>query len=305
MTLRVNRVRTTPEDVAAELRDAGMEVARGTLVPDALVVRHSGDLAAVPAVRDGRVTPQDQSSQAIVGVLDPQPGDRVLDVAAAPGGKATAAAERMHGDGIVVAADLHRGRARTIARAALRLELHNMIAPIVANGSHPPVRDGAFDRVLLDAPCSGLGVLRRRPDARWRVEPSAVEAARGACNASCSRPRARAVRPGGRLVYSVCTVTPAETIEIDAWAAASLPEFVAVAPPGRAVARARARRVAPAVRRGHRRHVRPRRGAAPGAGAHHRHRPAAAVAKPIPCPRSTEPADRRSRRLAGGRGSNR
>jgi 16S rRNA (cytosine967-C5)-methyltransferase len=231
VTLRVNRMRATPEQVASELRDAGVEVTRGTLVPDALVVRHSGDLAAVPAIRSGRATPQDQSSQAVVAVLDPQPGDRVLDLAAAPGGKATAAAERMRGVGLVVAADLHPGRVRTIGRAAERLGLHDVVVPIVADGAHPPGREESFDRVLLDAPCSGLGVLRRRPDARWRVEPQAVEEL-AALQRVLLAAAWRAVRPGGRLVYSVCTLTPTETVDIDTWVAATLPDFVAVAPPG-------------------------------------------------------------------------
>ncbi len=230
VTLRVNQARTDAQAVATELRDANVEVTRGALVPDALLVRHAGDLAALAAVRDGRVSPQDQASQAIVGVLDPQPGDLVLDLASAPGGKATAAAERMRGSGLVVAADLHPGRVRTVVRAAERLSLQSMVVPLLADGSQPPVREGAFDRVLLDAPCSGLGVLRRRPDARWRVEPGDVDALarlqRGLLAAA-----ARAVRPGGRLVYSVCTLTSAETREIDEWAADALPEFVVVDPP--------------------------------------------------------------------------
>jgi 16S rRNA (cytosine967-C5)-methyltransferase len=231
VTLRVNRARTDPETVAAELRDANVEVTRGSLVPDALLVRHTGDLAALPAVRDGRVSPQDQASQAVVGILDPQPGERVLDLASAPGGKATAAAERMRGDGLVVAADLHPGRVRTIVRAAERLSLQSLVVPVIADGSCPPVRDAVFDRVLLDAPCSGLGVLRRRPDARWRVEPSDVDTLAELQRVLLAA-AARAVRPGGRLVYSVCTLTRAETLAVDAWAADALPEFVAVDRPG-------------------------------------------------------------------------
>ncbi len=174
VTLRVNRLRTTVDAAEQELRAAEVKVERGRVVPDALVVTQSGDLAALPAVREGRVTPQDQASQAVVAVLDPQPGERVLDVASAPGGKATASAERMTDAGLVVAADLHAGRVRTVARAAERLGLRS-VAPVAADGRFPAFRARAFDRVLLDAPCSGLGVLRRRPDARWRVQPSDVD----------------------------------------------------------------------------------------------------------------------------------
>ncbi len=232
VTLRVNPMRATPADVTVELRDAGIEVRSGLLEPDALVVRHSGDLTRLAAVRDGRVTPQDQASQAVVRALDPRPGQRVLDVAAAPGGKATAAAERMRGEGMVVAADLHSGRLRNVTRAAARLGLSHMISPIVADGGHVPVRTKSFDRVLLDVPCSGLGVLRRRPDARWRVTPADVDAL-AALQRELLAAAARTLAPGGRLVYAVCTLAPAETRDIDEWAARELAELVAVAPPGR------------------------------------------------------------------------
>ncbi len=228
VTLRVNPMRTTRAEATDELRASGIEVDDGTLVPHALVVRHTGDLGALAAVRAGRVSPQDQASQAVVAALDPQPGERVLDVAAAPGGKAAAAAEAMRDDGVVVAADLHPARVRTVARAVERLGLRT-VAPIAADGRDLPVRDATFDRVLLDAPCSGLGVLRRRPDARWRVQPHDVTQLAELQRALLTS-AARAVRPGGRLVYSVCTLTRLETIAVDAFAASELPELVACEP---------------------------------------------------------------------------
>jgi 16S rRNA (cytosine967-C5)-methyltransferase len=230
VTLRVNRMRATRAEIAAELRANGVEVDDGPLAPGALLVRHTGDLGALAAVRDGRVSPQDQTSQAVVAVLDPQPGDRVLDVAAAPGGKAAAAAEVMRDDGVVVAADVHPARVRAIARSAVRLGLR-AVAPIAADGRNLPVRDATFDRVLLDAPCSGLGVLRRRPDARWRVQPHDVTQL-AALQRALLASAARAVRPGGRLVYSVCTLTRLETLAIDAFAESELAELVACEPPG-------------------------------------------------------------------------
>ena len=150
---------------------AGVNVERGVLVPDSLIVRGIGDPAALPAVREGRVTPQDQASQAVVGILDPHLGERIVDVAAAPGGKATAIAERVGPDGAVVALDVDAGRLRLVTDAANRLDLPAVHA-VVADGRALPLLPGCFDRVLLDAPCSGLGVLRRRPDravARQRV----------------------------------------------------------------------------------------------------------------------------------------
>jgi 16S rRNA (cytosine967-C5)-methyltransferase len=115
---------------------------------------------------------------------------------------------------------------RTFERVGARCAV-----PIVADGRHLPFGRGHFDRVLLDAPCSGLGVLRRRPDARWRVQPQDVEDL-AALQRELLAEAARAVRPGGRLVYSVCTVTRAETLDVDAYAASALPELVACPPPG-------------------------------------------------------------------------
>jgi 16S rRNA (cytosine967-C5)-methyltransferase len=230
VTLRVNPMRATRADVAAELRAEGVDVDDGPLAPDALLVRHTGDLGALAAVRDGRVSPQDQASRAVVAALDPQCGDRVLDVAAAPGGKSAAAAEAMRDEGVVVAADVHPARVRALARAAERLGLR-AVAPIAADGRNLPVCDAVFDRVLLDAPCSGLGVLRRRPDARWRVQPRDV-AHLAELQRALLTSAARAVRPGGRLVYSVCTLTRLETVGVDAFAGSELPELVACEPPG-------------------------------------------------------------------------
>jgi len=121
-TLRPNRRVTTADALEAELSAAGVRVERGTLLPDALIVSGIGDPAALPAVAEGRATPQDQGSQAIVGVLDPRPGERILDVASAPGGKTTAAAERAVG-GLVVAADVHPNRLGLVRHAARRLDL--------------------------------------------------------------------------------------------------------------------------------------------------------------------------------------
>jgi len=202
----------------------------GGLVPDALLVRHTGDLGGLDALKAGRVTPQDQASQAVVAALDPQPGERVLDVASAPGGKASGAAERMGDDGLVVAGDVHPARVRTVMRSVARCGLTTVV-PVVADGRGIPAADATFDRVLLDAPCTGLGVLRRRPDARWRVQPR--DAAQLAdLQRALLVSAARAVRPGGRLVYSVCTLSRIETLAVDAFASSELPDFVALPPPG-------------------------------------------------------------------------
>ena len=133
-----------------------------------------GDIGALARVREGRATPQDQASQAVVAVLDPQPGERVLDLAAAPGGKSAASAERMRDEGLVVAADVNAGRMRAARTQCAIVSRSHRSRRSWATAASAGATRGSFDRVLLDAPCSGLGVLRRRPDARWRVRPSDV-----------------------------------------------------------------------------------------------------------------------------------
>ncbi len=165
VTMRINPIRATVDAVEAELRTAGASVSRGALIVDSLLVHGAGDIGALAAVRDGRATPQDQSSQAVAAVVGAGPGDRVLEIGAAPGGKASALAEAMADHGLVVAVDVHPARTAMIRTGARRLRLET-VAPVVADGRRLPLRDASFDRVLLDAPCSGLGVLRRRPEAR-------------------------------------------------------------------------------------------------------------------------------------------
>ena len=230
LTLRANPRRVTPDALAAELIAAGGRVERGVLVPDALLVQGIGDPARLAAVREGRATPQDQSSQAVAALVGARPGDRVLEIGAAPGGKSTGLAEAMDDIGTVVALDLNPDRMRLITAAATRLGLR-AVRSVVADGRVLPVPNATFDRVLLDAPCSGLGVLRRRPDARWRGTVARIDEL-AQIQRDLLLAAAAALRPGGRLVYSVCTLTAEETSAIDAWAEAALPDLEAESPPG-------------------------------------------------------------------------
>lgn len=159
--------------------------------------------AATTHVRDDGYV-QDAASQRVVESVGAGPGQLVLDACAAPGGKATGLAAT---GASVVAADPAPARARLIVANRDRLGL--ALPVVVADGAASPYRDGAFDRVLVDAPCSGLGVLRRRPDARWRIGPDAP-ARLAELQVVILRDAARVVAPGGTLVYSVCTLTEAE-----------------------------------------------------------------------------------------------
>lgn len=170
---------------------------------------------------------QDLASQWAAAEVGAEPGERVLDLCAAPGGKATAL---MATGAVVVAADLRPARVGLIKANAARLGVGSLSA-LAADGRHAPFRPSSFDRVLVDAPCSGLGSLRRRPDARWRIQGSDVEHL-ATLQRQLLDEAASLVRPGGTLVYSVCTMTTAETTDVDAWLASAHPELEAVLPPG-------------------------------------------------------------------------
>lgn len=155
---------------------------------------------------DGYV--QDPASQWVCDVVDAQAGELILDACAAPGGKATLLAAS---GATVVAADRRAKRAKLVTTNAERVGA-SAVHVAVADGATSPWRDRAYDRVLIDAPCSGLGVLRRRPDARWRIDADGIERL-AALQVRLLTEAQRLVRPGGRLVYSVCTVTKAETVD--------------------------------------------------------------------------------------------
>lgn len=234
----------------AELTEAGPprwpDVATELSYPDWVVERLSQDLGPGPARAsleqmnrpatrtlraDGYV--QDPASQAVtehmaklLADFGPGPASRVLDLCSGPGGKATGLARSAR---LVVAVDLLPARAALVAANAWRLQLPN-VAVVLADGTRHPLRAGTFDGVLVDAPCSGLGVLRRRPDARWRVKPGDIARLAG-LQRRLLESAAPLVRPGGLLAYSVCTMTREETTDVDAWLKESLPGWEALAGP--------------------------------------------------------------------------
>jgi len=199
--------------------------------PDWVVERLTTDLGADAALAaleimntpptvterpDGYV--QDLASQWVAEAVEAAPGERVADLCAAPGGKATllaATGAQVH------ASDQRLSRARLVVANA---RAEHPIAVLVADATRPPYRDGTFDRVLVDAPCSGLGTLRRRPDARWRIQPDALDRLADLQRAIVDAAVAL-LRPGGTLVYAVCTLTDAETIAIDEHLAGTHPDL--------------------------------------------------------------------------------
>jgi 16S rRNA (cytosine967-C5)-methyltransferase len=231
LTVRANLARTSRDALLAELRGRWPEARATQLSPVGIVLGHGGNPAADPGFGAGLFAVQDEGSQLVVALLDPQPGERVLDACAAPGAKATAIAACVGAEGRVLGLDRHARRLALVAREARRLGLGplELRACDAAQGLPPEAPAGSFDRVLVDAPCSGLGTLRRNADLRWRVapdDPAKLAVTQRALLASA----ARALRPGGALVYSTCTLTSEENEAVVRAFLAETPGFRLAAP---------------------------------------------------------------------------
>ena len=192
---------------------------------DAVAALEAMNHAAAATERADGYT-QDLASQWVADAVPAVAGDVVLDVCAAPGGKATRIAGTTKG-ATVVAADVRPSRAGLIRHNVDRLELRDQVVVISADGTRPPLRPGSLDHVLVDAPCSGLGALRRRPDARWRISADDVTAL-AALQLDLVDAAIALVRPGGTLTYSVCTVSDAETLQVDRHLATRWPSAAAM-----------------------------------------------------------------------------
>ena len=214
LTVRTNTLRTTREALAARLEaEEGARATPTPLAPEGLEVEHGGAPGAWKVLAEGEAVPQDQASMLISHLLDPQPGDVVGDACAAPGTKTTHLAALMHDRGRIVALDPQPARLALVDRAAARLGVtivETRQGPVEALA---PALAGTCDRVLVDAPCSNLGVLRRNPDVKWRRAPADIphsaERQRVILGAAASM-----VRAGGRLVYATCSLEPEENDEV-------------------------------------------------------------------------------------------
>lgn len=224
ITAMVNTTKATTQQVAQLLAEQGVEVASHPWLEDCLVLNKTGNLERLDAYQQGLFYVQDPASRLMALASGAAPGMRVLDVCAAPGGKSFAAAIQMENQGEVISSDLHPHKKKLIQAGADRLGI-SIIKPMTADGK---VRReewvSAFDLVLVDAPCSGLGVIRKKPDIRYKdpepladlpqVQQAILENAAGY------------VKPGGVLMYSTCTILPRENGEIVAAFLKKHPEFV-------------------------------------------------------------------------------
>ena len=220
VALRVNTLVADPDTLAA-----GLEVRthRDPAMPEALVLEEPFDARGSPLWAAGAIAAQSRAAMLVARTLDPQPGERVLDLCAAPGGKSTHLAALMEGRGEVLAVERDRRRAGTLARTVERLRASNVRVEL-ADAELPRAEGRVFDRVLVDPPCSGLGTLQFHPDLRWRALPHKV-AEMAAAQARILAAGAGALRPGGVLVYSTCTISPTENERLIAAFLDSHPDF--------------------------------------------------------------------------------
>jgi 16S rRNA (cytosine967-C5)-methyltransferase len=209
--LRANTLKIQREILLQRLTDEGETVLAASLAPEALLLRHPRKpINEFTAFQRGWFQVQDEAAQLVTILLDPQPGEKILDACAGLGGKTGHIAQRMLNSGVIVALDVDAAKLTMLTAEMERLGI-SIVKPYTVDLSSSPLSDnhGPFDRILLDAPCSGLGVLRRNPDAKWSVEETAL--------GSCGRRQvellnrlALQVKPGGVLVYAVCSSEPEE-----------------------------------------------------------------------------------------------
>ncbi len=223
--LRVNTLKTTPEQLARELEQEGVLLTPRPFdwVPHDWIfeLRSHPPLASLKTFQEGKFYLQDPSTLLAVHELAPQPGETILDLCAAPGGKSTLIAQRMENRGRVIAHDAEPRRLGLITQNCTRLGAScvNVVTPAAFKDIAGP---DAFDRILLDAPCSNTGVMRRRVELRWRVQPSEIDRLR-AVQLGLLKQAAPWLKPGGTLVYSTCSLEPEENAGV-------VKEFLATAP---------------------------------------------------------------------------
>jgi 16S rRNA (cytosine967-C5)-methyltransferase len=228
LTLRVNRLKTTRDALVARLSSDGVRTAPGPFAPDALIVHTSDSAGALQSSSwiEGWFIVQDEASQLISSLAGQTPGNRVLDACASPGGKTIALAATMGDRGLLIACDV-RDKRVALLRRTVAASGASAVRIVQADAARSLPFTVQFDSVLVDAPCSGLGTLRRDPDIRWRRREADLPAL-AAAQRQMLRHAADAVAPGGRLIYATCSSEPEENEDVVAAFAATARDFVPV-----------------------------------------------------------------------------
>lgn len=222
---RVNPMRAKRSEVVSGMIDAGFEVIPSALASAGIVAEKAGNLVHSDWYKQGYISVQDESSMLVASVADPKPGMQVLDCCAAPGGKSTHLAERMHNQGKVIANDVHPHKEALIKQQVERLGLtcvETMTGDAMYLADHLPSQ--SCDIVLLDAPCSGLGVIRRKPEIKWTKTQEDIESL-SVLQSQLLRKVQTLVKPGGVLVYSTCTIAAEENEQTIRIFLSEFPEF--------------------------------------------------------------------------------
>ncbi|MEB3101238.1 16S rRNA (cytosine(967)-C(5))-methyltransferase RsmB [Ferviditalea candida] len=224
-SIRVNTLKLERTALLERLRNQGLQAEASEIAASGIVARSGGNLALAEGYAAGEFSIQDESSMLVSEITDPQPGMQVLDCCAAPGGKTTHLAEKMHDMGTIWANDVHEHKKKLIEAQAGRLGL-NCIRTQVTDAAHLSERfaEGSFDRILLDAPCSGLGVIRRKPDVKWSKSEREIAGITDIQFSILSDIR-NLLKPGGVLVYSTCTLMREENEGMIARFLEQFPEF--------------------------------------------------------------------------------
>jgi len=223
MTVQVNPLKTDADTLLTELAEKEISAKPHNWVPDCLELSGVGDLTALPAFANGKFIVQDPAARLVSLAAGVSPGMKVLDVCAAPGGKSFSAAFAMGNQGRILSCDLHNNKLKRIREGADRLGISCM-ETMAADGRYfNPAWEAAFDAVLVDAPCSGLGIIRKKPDARYKKMNELF--ALPVIQIAILENVARYVRPGGTLVYSTCTILKAENEDVTTSFLAEHPDF--------------------------------------------------------------------------------
>lgn len=209
VVLRVNALKTNKLDLKKRLAEVGWESDETPLAPDALVLKKRGNIFQTQFFKDGQFEVQDAGSQCIAAFLQAEPGMRVVDACAGAGGKSLHLAALMKNKGSIIALDTEAWKLEELSRRARRNGVHIVQTRLIESSKTIKRLHETADRLLLDVPCSGLGVLRRNPDAKWKLSPEFLENVK-VTQAEILKNYSKILRPGGRIVYATCSILPSE-----------------------------------------------------------------------------------------------